>query len=351
MSPRGDASDPVPDDISKRPPFIRVVSDAGAGGYEAFPDVCRLQDGRLLCVFYAGYDHISLPNERFRMGGRICISVSKDEGLTWSPAKILYDGPYDDRDPSIVQLDNGRLVCNFFSLKPVDGTNGGYVGLGTSIMTSDDLGLNWSKPVCVSPNYYCSSPVRQLSDGWLILGLYAQTADQAWGAVIRSGDGGTNWDPIIPIDNAGMPLNAETDVIELADGTLFAVERSRGATMASSRSRDRGVTWSPSTPMAFPGACPYLHRGTNGIILLGHREPDTSIRYSLDECRTWSASILVDEVRGAYPSMVNLGDGSVLILYYDEVLPGSDIRARRFRATRHGLEWLPVGQNSDPSTP
>ncbi|HOI44868.1 MAG TPA: hypothetical protein PLX50_04585, partial [Candidatus Aminicenantes bacterium] len=26
--------------------FVYVCRDAGAGGYEAFPDVCRLRDGR-----------------------------------------------------------------------------------------------------------------------------------------------------------------------------------------------------------------------------------------------------------------------------------------------------------------
>ena len=42
--------------------------------------------------------------------------------------------------------------------------------------------------------------------------------------------------------------------------------------------------------------------------------------------------MLVDTVGGAYPSMVNLKDGSVLIVYYEEG-PGSSIRAKRFRAT------------------
>ena len=51
--------------------FVYVCQDAGAGAYEAFPDVCRLNDGRLLCVFYAGWEHVSLPNETHPSGGRI----------------------------------------------------------------------------------------------------------------------------------------------------------------------------------------------------------------------------------------------------------------------------------------
>ena len=53
---------------------------------------------------------------------------------------------------------------------------------------------------------------------------------------------------------------------------------------------------------------------------------------------------MVDEVGGAYPSMVNLKDGSVLIVYYEEG-PGSSVRAKRFRATRQGITWLPLNEN------
>jgi hypothetical protein len=48
---------------------------------------------------------------------------------------------------------------------------------------------------------------------------------------------------------------------------------------------------------------------------------------------------MVDTVGGAYPSMVNLKDGSVLIVYYEEG-SNSSIRAKRFRATSTGVEWL-----------
>ena len=51
--------------------FVYVCRDAGTGGYQAFPDVCRLSDGRLMCVFYAGYGHVSMPNEQLPKGGRI----------------------------------------------------------------------------------------------------------------------------------------------------------------------------------------------------------------------------------------------------------------------------------------
>jgi sialidase-1 len=326
--------------------FTYVCRDAGAGGYEAFPDVCRLANGRLMCVFYAGYGHVALPNEKLPRGGRICYCTSSDEGRTWSDAAVLYDGPDDDRDPSIAQLKSGKLVCSFFSLRKNGEAGGrGFVGLGSWMVASDDQGKTWSAPQRIHDKpYYCSAPIRQLSDGRLILGLYRAETGTANGAVIISSDDGKSWGKPIDIDGGGRRLDAETDVIELKDGSLFAALRGDGKTpMCWSRSRDGGRTWSAAESFGFLGHCPYLHRTADGIILLAHRQPQTSLHYSTDEAKTWSDNVLVDTVGGAYPSMVNLKDGSVLIVYYEEGA-GSNIRARRLRATAKGIEWLGIAQ-------
>ena len=131
-------------------------------------------------------------------------------------------------------------------------------------------------------------------------------------------------------------LDAETDIIELKDGTLYAAQR---PVMCFSVSADRGRTWSVSKPMGFEGHCPYFLRTADDIILVAHRLPATSLHYSLDEGKTWSQNVPVDNVIGAYPSMVNLKDGSVLIVYYEEGA-GSSIRAKRFRVTAEGVEWI-----------
>lgn len=323
--------------------FVTVCRDAGAGGYEAFPDVCRLSDGRLMSVFYAGYAHVSLPNSAWPKGGRICYSTSTDEGRTWSAAAVLHDGPDDDRDPSIVELPSGRLICNFFSLRTKPGSPDGWEGLGTWFVTSDDLGRTWSAPRQISADYYCSSPARALPDGRLILGLYREEKDQSWGAVVTSADGGKTWGPVVDIPNGGYKLDAETDVVMRRDGSLLAVEREPAAAMCFSISRDGGRSWSVSKPLGFPGHCPYLLRTRSGILLLAHRLPNTSLHWSSDDGAMWKGPVVVDELIGAYPSMVELKDGSILIVYYEEG-EGSNIRARRFRAGPDGIDFLTFGR-------
>lgn len=319
------------------PPHFRIVcNDAGHGAYEAFPDVCRLKDGRLMCVFYAGYSHVSLPNTAWPKGGAISFCTSSDEGRTWSDAQTLYDGPDDDRDPSVVQLADGTILCNFFSLAKSSDPKQPYDGQGTWIVSSADNGKTWTEPRNVYPDYYCSTPVRILKSGRLILPLYNEVKGKSWGAVGFSDDQGKTWSKAVDIDNGGYKLDAETDVIELSDGTLYAAQRDK---MCYAESRDRGETWSVSKPMPFAGQCPYFLRTPDNIILLAHRLPNTSLHYSLDECRTWSDNVVIDTLIGAYPSMVNLKDGSVRVVYYEEGT-GSNIRARAFKATRTGIEWL-----------
>ena len=318
--------------------FIYVCQDAGAGGYEAFPDVCRLKDGRLFCVFYAGYGHVALPNEALPKGGRVSGCYSSDEGKTWTPAVTVYDSPDDDRDPSIAQLRDGRLLCTFFSLRAKQG--GGYDGLGSFVIESSDAGKSWSAPRQLSATYYCSAPVRELADGTLVLGLYTENEKDSYGAVIRSTDGGKTWGPVIDINNGGLRLDAETDVIALKDGRLYAAQRTQKESMRFATSKDEGLTWTVSQPMGFPGHAPYLYRAPGDIIVCAHRSPNTSLHYSLDECATWSDGVKVDEVGGAYPSMAGLNDGSVLIVYYEEGA-GSSIRARKFRVSKDGVTWLP----------
>ena len=61
--------------------YVKIPQDPTGGGYQAFPDITRLQDGRLMCVFYNGYQHVSPPNAQWPNGGRIDYSISTQRGV------------------------------------------------------------------------------------------------------------------------------------------------------------------------------------------------------------------------------------------------------------------------------
>ena len=320
-----------------KPNHVIVCSDAGAGAYEAFPDIVRLRNSDLLCVLYAGYGHISLPNTQLPKGGRVCAVRSRDNGETWSPAQVVYDDDLDNRDPHLAQLSDGTLVCTFFSLyaKP-DGTLG---GVGTDLVRSFDNGETWeTTPIKVSTDYYASAPVREQPDGSLVLGLYSETPAGAWGAVSVSEDKGLTWCPPIDIGReSGHRHDAETDTCRLGNGDLLAVMR---PCMCYAISKDGGRTWSPSQPLGFPGHAPYLLRTSKGILLLAHRLPGTALHYSTDDGATWHGPVPIDTVGGAYPSLCELPDGRVFCVYYEEG-EGSDIRGVWLRAENDGVSVLP----------
>jgi sialidase-1 len=316
-----------------------VCSGEAAGGYAAFPDICRLKYGDLFCVFYSGYGHVSTPNDKWPKGGRIMAVRSSDNGKNWGQPVVIIDTDQDDRDPSVACLKDGSLVLNWFTLRP---DQQGKNRVAVLLARSTDHGKTWSEPKKLdldSPYWFaCSSPVRELSDGLLILGLYHETSkNEAFGATVKSYDGGKTWKELALIgDKAGVYLDAETDVIPLKNGKLLAALRSSKVDMHFAGSDDMGKTWGPVQSSGFKGHCPYFFRHSSGVILLAHRVPATSLHWTTDEGRTWNGPVQIDSVGGAYPSMVELPDGLVYCVYYEEG-KGSSIRGVRLRVDTKGV--------------
>ncbi len=325
----------------QEPPHRRISRGEAAGPYQAFPDACRLDNGDIFVVFYAGYGHVSMPNEEWPKGGRICYVQSADEGRTWSEPAILFDDDDDNRDPHIAQLEDGTMICSFFSLRPSKREGANWDLLGTQMVFSTDGGKTWETEArMVAESYACSAPVRQMPDGTLIQGVYAGSGGIEWGGVIRSTDNGKTWSKPIDIGReANLYLDAETDVILLQDGTLYAALRSSKVNMHTSTSPDLGLTWTPVQDIGFVGHAPHFTRLSTGEILMTHRVPATALHVSRDECKTWQGPYVLDTVGGAYPATVELVDGTILAIYYEEG-GGSAIRALRFKLKEDGIEPL-----------
>ena len=319
-------------------PYQIISRGEAAGSYQAFTDVCRLRNGDLICVFYAGYGHVSLPRDSFPKGGRICSVRSGDEGRTWSAPQILFDGPFDDRDPHIAQMNDGTIVCSFFTYRP---QTGGPTLCDTCLVLSRDGGDSWETEArIVAPGWPSSAPVRELPDGTRLLGVYREEGATAFGGVIRSTDEGKTWCAPIPIgQGSGVRLDAETDVVLRRDGSLYAALRGDRVNMHFAISADRGLTWSKVSDIGFPGHCPHFTRLRSGEILLTHRLPQTALHLSRDDGASWLGPYQIDTTIGAYASTVELKDGTVLIVYYEEGA-GSAVRARRFRVKPDGIEFL-----------
>jgi sialidase-1 len=324
-------------------PHQVIVPGKAAGGYAAFPDICRTKSGDLLCVFYSGSGHVTKPSKDWPNGGRIMAVRSADDGKAWSAPAVMIDTPFDDRDPSVAALRDGTLLCTWFVTASADRPLPGGKPIAVYLARSADDGKTWSKPVELqidAPEWFaCSAPVRELADGSLILGLYTEDVKgvHAYGATVRSSDGGKTWGDLARIgQSASLYLDAETDVIQLKDGSLLAALRSSKVDLHFATSADGGRSWSPVRAAGFKGHSPHFLRHSSGVILLSHRLPATALHWSTDEGKTWQGPLKIDDVPGAYPSCVELRDGTVLCVYYEEG-PGSGIRATRLAVGRDGV--------------
>ena len=192
--------------------------------------------------------------------------------------------------PSVACLKDGTLLLNWFTLQKNQ--------VAVLLARSTDQGKTWSEPVKLdldSPySFACSSPVRQLPDDSLILGLYCEDDEKkaAFGATVKSNDGGKTWKDLALIgEKAGVWLDAETDVVPLKDGKLLAALRSSKVDMHYAISDDSGKTWGPVQSFGFKGHCPYFLRHSSGVILLAHRVPATSLHWTADEGKTWNGPV------------------------------------------------------------
>jgi GDSL-like Lipase/Acylhydrolase family/N-terminus of Esterase_SGNH_hydro-type len=114
----------------------------------------------------------------------------------------------------------------------------------------------------------------------------------------RSTDRGVTWETPVAIKApAGVGLNAETDIIRLADGQLFAATRSFTDDMYYAITDDEARSWSEAKKAGFPAHSPRLTRLSDGKIILSHRLPKTSIHVSGNDAKTWQGPFLINDPR------------------------------------------------------
>jgi Neuraminidase (sialidase) len=324
--------------------------------YHAWPTVARRKNGELLLTYSGGREAHICPF------GRVEMMRSHDDGKTWGWPCVVLDTESDDRDSGVLETAKGTILATTFTslayaerLAQAEKKTAGQPDawpeeklrrwhlahdrlteeqrkamLGAWMIRSTDDGKTWSAPyrsIVNSPH----GPI-QLADGRLLYAGKALWQDNRIG-VCESKDDGQSWQWLAEIPaRPGDDFNAyhELHAVEAANGRLIAHIRNHNKTDAASilqsESTDGGKTWSLPHAIGVWGLPSFLLRLKDDRLLMtyGHRRAPfgNQARLSSDNGDTWSEPILIssdgDGSDIGYPSTVQLGDGSLLSIWYEK---------------------------------
>jgi hypothetical protein len=348
------------------PPAARILDTTtilpAGQPYAGWPTLARRGDGTLWIVWSGGREAHVCPF------GQVHAMTSRDDGRSWTWPRVLVDGPIDDRDAGVVETATGTLLATTFTslaYEPIlakmpagdpraarwraihdrldaEGRKG---ELGQWLLRSTDGGTTWSArlPTMVNSPH---GPIV-LRDGRLLYPgkrLYGGAGEIG---VCESTDDGITWAwlagiPTRPGDDASRDYH-ELHAVEAADGRIIVqIRKERGAdngTTLQSESSDGGRTWTQAAAIGVWGIPSHLLRLRDGRLLMtsGHRRPPlgNQVRISTDHGRSWSRPLVIsaDGRSGdlGYPSTVELGDGTLLTVWYEKVGDTSVLRQARWQ--------------------
>ena len=355
----------------------------GYNGFVGWGCVTRLRSGRWLFAFNSGYWHASypwtaeieaeirqnkecwenvlkwrelgMPEIRAPRGGRLHLTQSDDEGLTWSQPVTLANTEMTDLHPSIVEMDDGALLCTFCSDRLPNACVSWH-------MLSHDGGETWGELIDSAPGNrggFGNGSAIKLSDGTV-----------AWAIEVRTGDGENRHSGIgmfLSKDN-GRTFKMvslvgpdrelyEPAIAELPDGRLVMLMRREGDITWS---EDGGYTWTDLAPTGVEVFDPHFLVMPGGILACFHGSynrvlGNLRVILSPDGGRTWNGpgdhyGYSVDPTVYGYCHPMLLPDGTAYVTYIHtgghrshdartEALWGLRVRAHE---SADGIDILPA---------
>ncbi|WP_067782700.1 sialidase family protein [Actinomyces vulturis] len=288
------------------------------------PALTRTGTGRLIVAFDVREDWRDLPADF-----DLAYMVSDDNGKTWSrPRPLRAHTPGHGFGDASLTYDpsSGIILCwyvgstgeSYFSARP------GGPGLELWLATSDDDGQTWShrdfsflRPANVGGMFTASGNGAVGHGGLLLQPFVARIDDENWAITARSYDHGDTWSMGEPVG----PHCDENKVIALPDDSILMHARSRPHRYWAISTDDAQHFSSPQSDLSLTDpACNGGLCECGGVMLASMCDDPSErtrlgIHVSVDNGRTWSPAIIIDEGACAYSVMTALDDDHVVVVW------------------------------------
>ena len=307
-----------------------IVIHKDHAAYCAFPDLVKLS-AKELVVVYREADRREAPTH-LDSSSRAVLSRSLDGGQSWTREGIVYNDEDGIQDPSITQLADGTLLCNFFKWQVQKVEPFLHKVRGTYLISSKDGGRSWSDleklPTSSFEITATSDAALELPTGKLLVPIYGSLPGEGRRAMVAISDEQSWRLSTIAFDPLGNMDFGEPALCLLPSGRILCMLRVERVEqyLWSSYSDDEGETWSIPKPTPIWGFPPHLLVLQDGRLLCsyGYRRPPYGVRACLSEDggKTWELQneivIRSDGEHGdlGYPSSVELAPGEIFTAYY-----------------------------------
>ncbi|QDT98699.1 sialidase family protein [Gimesia aquarii] len=280
------------------------------------------------------------------------VLISQDEGKSWA-GKPLYKNPekfHTSNERAIIKTRKGTIILAFMNLKERkfnwNDKKGGPQSdcyLPAYIVRSKDGGHTWLAPQIIQDHSWCGAirSMIQTKSGRIIVAVSKAIANPGRHVMVTyySDDEGATWNHSNMIDLGGSGDHdgaMEGTIVELKDGRIYALIRTRFGRFWEAFSTDEGASWRTIRPSQIPASSSpaILQRLESGRIVMlwnrfrdperkkGRRE-ELSIAFSDDECKSWSKPIIIArdltpsgqkrENRVSYPYVLEVKPGQLWI--------------------------------------
>ncbi len=340
---------------------------SGQGGYHTYriPAIVPVGENTLL-AFCEGRKNSASDTGDID----ILLRRSLDRGKTWQDVQLVVsDGTDTCGNPCpIVDQSTGVVWLLFCKNLGVGFQDTDYMAQRTAWVThSKDQGITWAEPIEITADvkrptwtWYATGPGHgiQLKSGRLLAACdhvdKRGSSKSGHSHVVYSDDHGASW-KIGGIVQAGTN---ECTALEMSDGKVYI--NCRNARTSAEPPLARVCAWSKDGGLTFGKAfadsvliepvcqAAVLRLPGEGDRVIfsnpasGRREKMT-VRLSIDGCKTWVASRVLNEGHSAYSDLAATQDGSIWCFYER----GEQNPYQRLTLAQFNLEWIRAAGSAD----